>query len=75
IGILISYSIFILKEIKVIDIDSLIFILKLPEIQKEIIQNITMSYIICSIYFILQFFQMFKEWKGKKIIHRGRDIY
>jgi len=74
VGIIVSYSVFILRELKMIDIDALIYILKMPEIQKELITNIVISYIVSGIYFAFRLNQMVKEWKKQKSIHKPREI-
>jgi len=74
VGVIVSYSVFLLKEMKVIDIDLLIFVLKMPEIQKELISNIVISYIVSSFYFVLQLNQMLREWKKQKSLLRPREI-
>jgi len=74
VGIIVSYSVFLLKEIKTIDIDVLILILKMPEIQKELISNIVISYIVSSFYFVMQLNQMLKEWKKQKSLLKPREI-
>jgi len=77
-GTIIAYSVFLLfeiyKNIKTVDIESLFFILKMPEIQNELRANIIVSYIVSSFYFILQLNSMFKEWKNQKSIEKLRDI-
>jgi hypothetical protein len=73
-GIVVSYSIFILKEIKTIDFELLIAILKMPEIQREIITNIVSSYVLSGLHLVIQFYQMMKEWKTDKLIKRAREI-
>ncbi|MCL1960116.1 MAG: hypothetical protein FWF68_11005 [Spirochaetes bacterium] len=74
VGVTVSYSVLILKEIKRIDIGALIYILKMPEVQKVLIKNIVISYIVSSFYFAFQLNQMLKEWKEKKSIHKPREI-
>jgi hypothetical protein len=73
-GILVSYSIFILKELKTIDIELLISILKMPEIQQEIIKNIFISYVLSGLYLVIQFYQMVKEWRSEKSVKRAKEI-
>ena len=73
-GIVVSYSIFILKELGEINIEMLLLILKVPEIQQEIVKNIILSYVISGFYLVLQVIQMMKEWKTEKSIEKARDI-
>jgi hypothetical protein len=74
IGVITAYSVLIFKELKTIDIDSLIRILKMPEVEKELLINIVLSYIISSIFIILQLFQLMKEWKFLKNIQKAKEI-
>jgi hypothetical protein len=74
VGVIVSYSVLILKEMETLNISVLIFILKMPEVQKELISNIVISYIVSSFYFVLQLNQMFKEWKKQKSLLRPREI-
>jgi len=74
IGITIAYSFFIFKEMKTINMDLLIQILKMPEIQKELRMNIILSYIVSSFFIVFQIFQMMKEWRFIKKIQKARDI-
>jgi hypothetical protein len=74
IGVITAYSVIIFKELKTVDIDTLINILKMPEVEKELITNIILSYIISSIFIIFQLFQMMKEWKFFKKIQKAREI-
>jgi len=73
-GIIVAYSVFILKEIKTIDIEMLLYILKMPEIQKEIIQNLALSYVLSGIYLVIQGIHLMKEWKTEKAVQKVRDI-
>jgi hypothetical protein len=73
-GVLFSYSIFIFKEIKTIDMEMLIAILKIPEVQQEIIKNMLLSYFLSGLCLVFQFYQMIKEWKSEKTIKRTREI-
>jgi hypothetical protein len=73
-GILVSYSIFILKELQTTDIELLRSVLKMPQIQQEIVKNILISYILSGLYLIIQFHQMIKEWKAEKSITGAREI-
>jgi hypothetical protein len=73
-GIIVSYSVFILKELKTIDIEMLINILKLSETKHEILKNIILSYVVSGIYLVFQLIQMMKEWKPEKVIQKARDI-
>jgi hypothetical protein len=74
IGTLIAYSSLILKEIKMFDIDLLIQVLKIPEVTRELLINIVISYIVSGFFIIFQLFQMIKQWKFLKIIKKARDI-
>jgi ferredoxin len=78
IGVITAYSIFILreifKEINTVDFGMLIEIFKLPEIQKELTQNLALAYLVSGIFFILQFFQMKKDWNYKFDIQKPREI-
>lgn len=74
VGIFVSYSVIIFREINTIDFDALIYVLKVPEVKKELILNIVLSYIFSSLYLALNFYQMFKVWKPTVLIHKGRDI-
>jgi len=73
-GIIVSYSVYILKEIKTIDMEMLLYILKLPEIQQEIIKNLALSYVLSGIYLVIQLIQLMKEWKTEKAIQKVEDI-
>ena len=73
-GIIVSYSVFILKEIETIDIDMLVYILKLPEIQQEIAKNIAISYAVSGVYLVSRIIQMMKEWKTEKVIQKAKDL-
>jgi hypothetical protein len=70
IGVITAYSVLILRELEVINIDVLIYVLKMPDIQKELITNITLSYIVSGFYFIFQLNTMLKEWKNQKSIFK-----
>jgi len=74
IGVVIAYSVFILKVLKEINIDALLLILKMPEVQKELITNLVISYIVSCFYFVFQLNKMFKEWKNQKYIQKPREI-
>ena len=73
-GIVVSYSILILKELKTLDIDMVIQILKMPEVKRELLMNIVLAYVISGFYLIFQIFQMIKEWKTEKVIKRPDDF-
>jgi hypothetical protein len=73
-GILAAYSVYIMKEIKTIDINKLISIFKIPEIQKEFKMNLIMSYIVSGLYLVFQLFQMIREWKFSIKIEKARDM-
>lgn len=78
IGTTVAYSVYILqllyKEIGFIYIDRLFEVLKMPEIQKELMTNIVISYLVSGIFFALQLNNMLKEWKGVKSIKSLRKI-
>jgi hypothetical protein len=74
IGVITAYSVIIFKELKTIDIDTLITILKIPEVERELITNIILSYIVSSFFIIFQLFQMMKEWKFLKKVQKAREI-
>jgi len=74
VGVIIAYSVFIFKEIKAIDFDKLIQILKIPEIERELRMNIILSYVISSFYIVFQLIQMMKEWRFLKNIQKAREI-
>jgi hypothetical protein len=73
-GILVSYSVFILRELEAIDIELLISVLKLPEIQREIAANILLSYTLSGLYLAILFHQMMREWRSEKTLKRAREI-
>ena len=73
-GIIVAYSVFILRELKTTDIELLINILRIREIQQEIVKNIILSYVISGFYLVYQVIQMMKEWKTEKSIKKSRDI-
>jgi len=78
VGIVASFSVMILqlivKETGAIDIAGLLNILKIPEVQKEIIQNMVSSYIVSGLYLVFQVFQMMKEWKPETTLRKARYI-
>ncbi|MCL2196460.1 MAG: hypothetical protein FWB77_02470 [Treponema sp.] len=74
IGVLAAYCVLIFKELEQIDFDLLLYVLREPEVQKEIVLNIGLSYLISAVYFFLQFRQLFREWKNIKSIHKLKDI-
>jgi hypothetical protein len=74
VGTIIAYSVFIFKEIKTVDMDMLIQILKMPEVEKELNTNIIRSYVISSFFIVFQLFQMMKEWRFLKKIQKARKI-
>jgi len=73
-GIIVSYSTIIIKESKIINIEMIIYILKMPEVQREMMINIILSYIVSGFFLIFQLVQMMKEWKTEKVIQKARDI-
>jgi len=74
IGVFAAYSILIFRELKTVDFDLLLIILKMPEVQRELIINIILSYIVSMFYFAFQLFQMMKEWKNIKSIQKPKEI-
>jgi len=74
VGIITAYSVFIFKEMKTIDMDKLIQILKMPEVERELRMNIILSYVVSSIFIVFQIFQMMKEWKFFTKIQKAREI-
>jgi hypothetical protein len=74
IGILVAYSILIFRELKTVEFDILIQILKMPEVANEIRMNIILSYVISSIFIFFQLFQMMKEWKFLANIKKAKEI-
>jgi len=74
VGIVVSFAVLILKELGAFDIDALLYFLKVPEIQREIIQNIVTSYVVSGFYLVFQIIQMMKEWKPEKTLKRARYI-
>jgi len=75
VGIVVSASVIILqiivKETGSIDMAGLLYILKNPEVQKEIIQNIVTSYAVSGLYLVFQIIQMMKEWKPVKTLKKA----
>jgi rubrerythrin len=74
IGMFVAYSVLIFKELKAVDFDMLMFILGMPEVGRELLMNIVLSYVISGIYIVVQLFQMMKEWKFSKTIKEAREI-
>jgi len=74
VGVIAAYAVLIFKELKEINFDSLIFLFKVPEIQKELVTNLILSYIVSSMFIFFKFYQIFKEWKNKKSIQKPREI-
>jgi len=74
VGVITAYSVLIFKNIKMINIDLLIFFLKMPEIHKELMTNLAVSYIVSAFYFVFQFYKIFKDWKNIKSIYKPREI-
>ncbi|MDR2717587.1 MAG: hypothetical protein LBB89_05940 [Treponema sp.] len=85
-GITISYSVVILreisKELEIINFDMFMdavkiiskAILEMPEMQKELLKNIILSYIVSGFYFVYQLNKMVKEWKNQKSVDKPREI-
>jgi len=74
IGIIVAYCVLIFRELGQIDFDLLLYVLREPEVQKEIGINIALSYLVSAVYFFLQFRQLFREWKNIKSIQKLREI-
>jgi len=74
IGVIIAYSAVIFRELQAVNFELLIIILKMPEVQRELMINIVMSYIVSVVYFAFQFFQMMKDWKKIKTISKPKEI-
>jgi len=78
VGIVVSFSVLILqlivKETGTMDMAGLLHILKIPEVQREIIQNIVTSYLVSGLYLVFQIIQMVKEWKPEKTLQKARYI-
>jgi hypothetical protein len=74
IGMFVAYAVLIFKELKAVDFDMLMFILGMPEVGRELLMNIVLSYVISGIYIVVQLFQMMKEWKFSKTIKEAREI-
>lgn len=74
IGIFIAYSALIIKTLGSFNINMLIDILKIPDVQRELMTNLIMSYVVSGIFFIFQLFQMMKEWKIEYTIKKPRMI-
>lgn len=73
-GIVIAYSVAILKELETVDLNILLLILGMPEIQRELVQNILTGYAVSGIYLVVQLAQMTKEWNVQKIPLKAQDI-
>ena len=73
-GIIIAYSVFILKEIGTFDLDLLVYILKVPEVQQEILHNIAISYVVSGIYLVFQLIKMMREWKTEITIKKPQEL-
>jgi hypothetical protein len=86
VGVTVSYSILILreisKELEIINFDMLIDLLKIifknifemPEVRRELLTNMILSYVASGFYFAFQLKTMVKEWKNQKAIHKPREI-
>ena len=73
-GVIISYSVLILKELGTFNIDLLKYIFTIPEVQQEIMKNIVVSYIVSGFYLVFQIIRMMKEWKTGINIKQAREI-
>jgi hypothetical protein len=86
VGIIISYSIVILREISkdleiinfVMFINIVKYILKtifeMPEVRKELLTNIFLSYLFSGIFLVFHLNNMLKEWKNQKSVYKPREI-
>ena len=74
VGVFISYCIIILRGIGSIDIELLRYVLANPEVQRELIWNIVLSYIVSALFVFSQLAKMAKEWKTNKAIHKAKEI-
>jgi hypothetical protein len=86
VGITIAYSVLILREIsnelEIINFDILKEVIKIifktifeePEVRKELLTNIVLSYFVSGIYFVYQLNKMVKEWKNQKSIQKLKEI-
>ena len=73
-GIILSYCVYIIKELGIFDIDMLIYILKIPEVQQEIIKNIAVSYVVSGVYLIFQLIKLMREWKTEITIKKAQEL-
>ena len=73
-GVIAAYSVVIFRELEMINFSLLIYILKMPDVYKELIYNIALSYLVSCLYFVFQLNQMLKEWKNQKSIQKAREI-
>ena len=73
-GVTVSYAVAIFRKIGVIDIDALKYVFGIPEVQRELILNIVLSYIVSGFYLVFQLVQMIREWKTWKLIQKAREI-
>jgi hypothetical protein len=86
VGIIISYSIVILREISkdleiinfIMFINIVKYILKtifeMPEVRKELLTNIFLSYLFSGIFLVFHLNNMLKEWKNQKSVYKPREI-
>jgi hypothetical protein len=74
IGVIVSYSIIIFREIKSIDFELLIEVFKVPEVKKEIMQNLGLSYLVSATCLVYEFFKLKNEWKYNFNIQKPREI-
>jgi hypothetical protein len=86
VGITISYSVLILreisKEVEIINFNILTDVLKIifktifetPEVRKELLTNIILSYVASCFYFMYQLNIMVKDWKNQKLVDKPREI-
>jgi hypothetical protein len=73
-GILISFFILFVKETNIININDFFISLRIPEVNKEITQIMSYSYLIGIPVSVFLYLQMINTWKTKIIIKKGRPI-
>ncbi|MCL2440119.1 MAG: hypothetical protein FWD14_00070 [Treponema sp.] len=77
-GTTIAYSANILyllyNELGEIQLDTMLYFLKIPEIQRELGLNLLTAYLVSCIYFIIQLNVMLKDWKSRKSITILKEI-
>nr|AGS51589.1 hypothetical protein [uncultured bacterium contig00010] len=73
-GIIISFFILFVKETNIMNIYEFLNTLSIPEVNKEIIQIMSYSFLIGIPVSIFLYLQMINTWKTKIIIKKGRKI-